>query len=321
MQSKNLGWAHLTDIEKSVLTLITVNERSKKEAAIILNLSYYKFSEIYSRARRLFILFKDYYDKYGSITPPKGLAFRPEYKILFPLLLRDRMSLTQICKQVPELVSLNKYNARKEFWETLFSSADPENPHHSDFLNLVREFDRWNSSRILPSKLRKPSAFIRRKNAVYKKAIDTLVSYSEMSWEMLLGRFSTSAPPFYYVPIVLINEGYFKVERVIKKDKVKKYLTDNYILCFETEENALKIAEVIFDYKSMAKPSPYMAHKFWAEVRLLFLKASNYKGVLGVENEDFLDLAAKDRDFISKSKAKKSKKIRIGLSRSEIFWG
>jgi hypothetical protein len=321
MQTKDLGWAHLTDLEKSTLSLITVSGRSKKEASIILNIPYYKFTEHFSRARKFFILFKEYYDKYGSIALPKGLAVKPDHRIFIPLLIRERLKPSEAAAKVPELIALNNYRAKDQFWQELFESADPENQHHEDYLNMLRDFDRWNSFRILPQRFRKSSPFLRRKNLPYKRALEKLISYTEIQWELVLKRWYSSSPPFYYIPVVFPNQGYSKVEKVTKTSKSLKYLSDNTILAFESPEAPTKLSQVVLDYKSVKKPSPYLSHKFWAETRILFTEAVNFKEVLGVNKEDYLDLTLKDRDFVSKSKATKSKKIRISLSRSEAFWG
>jgi len=197
--NKEKGWEHLTDQEKSVITLIVVNERSKQEAALILNLAHYKFTEIYSRARKFFILFTDYYEKFQTLIP-EGVAIDPKYLSLIHFLLKNRKSPATITSRVPDLRDLNSSRDRAMFWYELFNSLELDNPHHVAFKELLLEFDRWNSFRILPKDLSKPSPFQRRRNGSYKKLIDQLCSISFISWTIYENRYKTSAPSFSFRP-------------------------------------------------------------------------------------------------------------------------
>jgi hypothetical protein len=56
-KAQTQAWLHLTDLEKSILSLVIVSQKSKQEASIILNIYPYKFTEILNRAKRFFIYF------------------------------------------------------------------------------------------------------------------------------------------------------------------------------------------------------------------------------------------------------------------------
>lgn len=318
-ENQNLAWTHLTPDEKSALTLITVNERSKKEAAIILNKSYYKFSEIYSRARKLFIMFASYYEDYKELIPD-GVGLSPEGKLFISLLIKVRKKPSEVSK-VHGMEDFAGYSYKDRLWDGLFESLDKNNPHHEAFWEILQEFDRWNSFRILPQRYRKPTAYQRRGNIPYKDAISRALGSTEIFRDMLVQRFRNSQPPFAYLPRVMESSSHFGVDKVALTKPSKEFFSKHKLLLFEDEAKAKKWAELVFDYYFLSKKSPYMSHSFWAKFRLLTAEALNFPEVIGANHPDYLDFSAKDRTFVKSINRPKSKKITIKPTRDGVFWG
>lgn len=315
---QNKAWVHLTSDEKASLTLITVNERSKKEAAIILNKSYYKFTEMYSRARKLFIMFAGYYEKYPELIPD-GVALDERGKLFISLLIKVRKKPSEVWS-VPSMDIFAAYRQRDKVWDEFYLGLDKGNKQHTDFWEIIQEFDRWNTFRILPKRFRKPSAYVRRGNLPYKDAISAMKGNSEIVHGILISRFKSSGPPWVYIPRIPNDSDDFGVDRVTLSKPSQDFFTKHKILMFEEQDKAKAFAELLYDYYNLKKKTPYSAHAFWARVRLAFQDSINYKEVLGA-GDDFLDFSAKDRNFVKSIGAKKSQKISIQVSRDGLFWG
>ena len=189
------AWSHLTDPEQMALTLVVVNDRSKKEAAIIMNIAPYKFTEIYLRARKFFVMFTKHYEIHDDLIP-EYYRINKEFKTFIDQVVGYRLKPSDILKQEPMQGLLGK-EAQLVMWGGFFFVED------TYFGRLAQEFDRWNNFRILPKIYQAPAAFPRRRNKTLKKIQQGLYAISDLGWDLLMQKYGTGdLPPMVFMPVV-----------------------------------------------------------------------------------------------------------------------
>lgn len=307
------AWEHLTKKEQMSLSLTIVSERSKKEASIIMNLAPYKFTEIYLRARKLFVLFSQYYEENDSLLPP-GTIVSDDFKAFVSLLVKNRLTPSQVLEQ-PEFLELAQNKVRLRKWTELMSSLGFIG--RLDTIELLREFDRWNNFRILPKKYRLPAAFPRRRNRVLKNIWTNLNAISDYGWDILEQTYGTTHPPMTYMPIV--RERGFTAIAIDQREGVLDYMERNKIPVFNKKEDAELLAELMFDYNHLKKRSTYSARKFWANYRTQFKKAQNYEQLMGLQGIPEEVISQNDKAFLKSTKRPKAR-VR-GQSPELSFYG
>jgi len=306
------GWETLTKDEQQALSLIVVSNRSRKEASIIMNISPYKFNEIYLRARKFFITFAAHYEHAETILP-SGVTIKPEFRLFVQLLLSKRKKPMSIL-ETPGFLSIINNKVRRQLWMDLFQQLDWG--EYTENRDLLQEFDRWNNFRVLPKALRLPAAFPRRRNRDLKKIHDSLIAISDLGWNLIEKQYGTNTPPMAHIPVVELS--YFGIKTVKKTERNKDYFTDNVIPIFEKKEEAERFSGLIFDYSNIKRKSPHAARKFWANFRLMLQKALNYKELLNIQNLDMDEISVKDREFLKSVETPRPRPAR--RSSSKIFW-
>lgn len=316
------AWEHLTDLEKSVLSLVIVSGKTKQEASIILNIYPYKFTEIYSRAHKLFVKFTDYYSVYPRLVPPLNIT--EEEELFIAMVMKNRRKPSELVGLVPAFLELSKPGAINNLWaqilrETQLRSHPPNSDHYTHFFDLVRTFDQWNNFRVLPKEFRWPSPFPRRRNREFKKIQDTLVTISDMGWDLVKQRYGTDIAPRAYIPVPDSIHWYAQVR--LSKDTLY-YFTLNKIPVFSTEAVARNFAEASFDFNNQSRVTTYSAQKFWATFRLGVSRALNYSELLSIEPGSLREFTARDKAFLKKSfhHPLAPKKMVRGQSQSHLFW-
>ncbi len=319
-RAQALGWQHLTPLEKSVLSLVIVSNKTKQEASIILNIYPYKFTEIYNRSKKLFTAFTDYYDKVGDNLVPESPTLT-ELEISFiSLIIKARYKPVELVGVMVEFQGLARTGAIKQLWDRLLRSSQL-NPsdHHQLFYELLRTFDQWNNFRVLPSEYRLPSPFPRRRNREFKKIHEQLNSISELGWAMVQKKFGTAYPPLAFIPA--INQAFAPIRIVLTKNSLN-YCTKNRLPLFPREGVAQEFAEASYDFYSLSRVSTYSAQKFWANFRLKLQVAINYNELLNIRPGDFREFSSRDKSFLRKVTAKQAFTAPINTPQTDPnkFW-
>lgn len=311
--NQELAWEHLTEAERTAITLVVVSERSKKEASIIMNLAPYKFTEIYLRARKLFVLFSSYYENNDRLLPPE-LAIEDTFKTYVTLLVKNRQTSSKILEH-PEFISLISGKARAKQWSNLMESLALLD--RQDTIEVLREFDRWNNFRILPKAYRLPAAFPRRRNRSLKNIWKNLNAISDYGWDILEQTYGTKQPPITYMPV--IRKRGFSAIAIDERQGVLDYMERNKIPVFAKKEDAETFAELMFDYNNLKKRSTYSARKFWANYRIQFRKAKNYEQLMNVQGVQEEVISQNDKAFL---KATRRPKAQVRTRSSDhLFYG
>lgn len=307
------AWNHLTKLEQMALNLVVVNERSKKEAAIIMNIAPYKFTEIYLRARKFFVMFTGHYEEHSELIP-SYIMITKEDRIFLDQLLGHRKKITDIVK-LELLVDLANAKAREYLWRGLFTTLHVNSL--GGISEVFTEFDRWNNFRILPKNMQLPAAFPRRKNRSLKKIQQGLYAISDLGWDLIQQRYGTSdIPPMVYIPIIASDD--FRGYAIRETKPIYDYMARNRIPVFSKQKLAYQFAELLFDYRRLKKRSTYSARKFWANFRLLIMEAQNYENLVGIKWVEEAMVTQNDNHFLQ-SIQKRKPRVR-GRADKTVFY-
>jgi len=320
-KNQQKGWDILTSKEQSTLSLVIVNERSRKEASIILGISQYKFTEIYLRARKFFLGFTEFFEKGGDCTE-EGLPVSKEDVEFIWALIKSRKTITTFVYSDPKYIELVTSQKRLQFWtkvinNLMFSSSD----RAKDFFEIIQMYDTWNSFRILPKPFQKISPYPRRRNRVYKQIKKYMEEISDLNWHIFEREFKPKKKGKAFIP-KLFGDDEPQVLAVALSQKSFRYFTKNHIPMFATDEEANKMGLLVFHYNALSQKNPYSARKFWVNFRVHLEKSLNYKELLGIIPGDLLDLPLKDKLFIQNAKKQqKARRLkRYHRSTDDIFY-
>jgi len=319
-ESQTWAWDILTPKERSALSLVVVNQRSKKEAAIILGISQYKFTEIYLRAYRLFIAFTEFHERNGGFMR-SDLPVSKEDLAFIETLVLTRKTITDLVFKEKKYINLVSSANRAQFWQTNLASLKLSSSGYSkSLLEVLVTYDTWNRFRILPKPFQKISPFARRRNRAYKQIKDYVENVSEISWLIFERDF---APKRVGCFLPKLQQGYEPgTLEVNLSQKTLKYFTKNHLPVFKTEKGAKDLAFRIHYYNALSQKNSYSARKFWVAFRVGIGTAINFKELLGIIPGDLLDLPAKDKEFIRKAKKQqKPKRLQqIQRTRDDQFY-
>jgi len=312
-ESQQKAWNHLTELEQMALTLVVINERSKKEAAIIMNVAPYKFTEIYLRARKFFVMFTNHYAVFEDLIPEK-VSVQKDFKVYMDQLIGYRKKPSEVVKQ-ERMIELRKVSERNTHWTMLGISLFQE--QYGSVWGIIQEFDRWNNFRILPKEHQFPAAFPRRRNKTLKKLQQGLYAISDHGWDLLMQKYGASdIPPLIFLPV--IQSYVFRAYPIRETVGITDYMSRNKIPVFQREKDALDFAELCYDYRLLKKRSTYSARKFWANYRLLIKEAWNYAEVTGIRLAEEAIISQNDQKFL-KSVQKPKRVIRGRTAETEFY--
>jgi len=303
------GWDILTKTEQSVLSLVIVNERSRKEASIMLGISQYKFTEIYLRARKFFLSFTEFFEKGGDFSGEE-LPLMPMEIEFIRELIYSRKTITQFVYGSPKYIELVSSQKRFEFWKKVINGLKLTPSLKSQLmLEIIETYDTWNSFRILPKPFQKVSPFPRRRNRTYKQMKKYIEEISEINWYIFEREFKPKKASCY---IPKLQYGLEPETLAIElSQKSFRYFSKNHIPVYATQEEAKKLALFIHHYNALSQKNSYSARKFWVNFRVWVEKALNFKELMGIVPGDLLDLPLKDKLFIQKAKKQyKARKLK-----------
>lgn len=319
------AWDCLKEKERQCLFLAISENKSTCEASQLMGMTHYKYMELKERAEKFFRLFSDFFEKHGAIFRPDcpcEFQFRHYIEGVIEKRIgsKEARLFTGDASQILPKVN-HRTITRNMRW-----LIETGNPWDIDTVKFIREFDRWNTFRILPVMLQQPSAYKRRLNRKYKAYIKYLLhkmpewfldKVKEKYW------YKTNYPKekYYIVMIYPSDRINYKIIPVRPKEEVVKQLTQWYFYVFKTEDDADTFGFMVtrFNVKSRGVS---LGQKFWPEFRLCISQAINYQEINNMD----LGVSSLDNAYhVSRRKKKLSKddpNHMVGLARAKekIFY-
>jgi hypothetical protein len=311
------AFEYLSEKEQTILSLVTINDRSFKEVATIMDISPYKVKEIYFRAKRYFVMFSDHFETYDTIFPKEPM-FDPIFLKYVEGLLRRDINI----EEDPYYVSITLLNTRNILWgellETLSKTQSTKDGHALASLNLILEFDKWSEKRILPKAYQKPSGFDRRRLKAFKKLKDKMLCISDIGWQYITNKFG--AKEFTETCLVRVSENDWQLVPITINTQSFMYCTQNGLLIFDSRRRATEFGELVYQFEKHPNKTTQVAHKFWSNFRILIFYSINIEELLKIKKDEFLEMTEKDKLFLQKVKEKIRKIPKYKASDPNLFW-
>lgn len=278
------AWNYLSKPEQDSLFLILGQNKTTWEAGEILHLTHYKYLEVKERAEKFFRLFGDFFEKHESIFRPDcpcEYQFRDYIESLIERRssrLEARIASGDSSHLIPTVN--NRCINRNMRW-----LSESHNLWDKDTRNLILEFDRWNTFRILPVMLQQPSPYKRRVNRKFKAYIKYLITrMPDWALERIQERFwykskKKNKEKFWIALIYPSDLKHYKVISVKSNSDVVKSLTKFYIYVFKTQDDADTFGFLVSQFRNKSSKNIKVSQKFWPEFRLIISQAINYKEI------------------------------------------
>jgi hypothetical protein len=317
----------LTEVEKNSLMLSLNNGMSTWEAGEVLGISHYKYLEIRSRAEKLLKLFASYFDKVGkgSLFAPDSVA-SPRFKDYIEATIEKRLGQYEARLYSGDSIYYVKNIAMRDIEKNMNKLFQSENTHDQALYILIKEFDRWNTHRLLPVSLQMPSAYKRRQNKRDKVYINYLNTLPQHKVEALIHIFRykpRSRAKKLFVAIIsedLYGDERYTIINVKDEKSTLERLTKLSIYVFKTEDLADTFGYMVTRFYEKTSESK-LGQKFWPEYRDITSQAVNFKELNNINFYiDKLDNAYDDIDN-KYAKRKRPSKPNSGAKRAplEIF--
>jgi len=279
------AWDCLNLNEKTALQLTLSLDKSMMESAVIMNIYPYKFSEILSRAKKFFFMYTNYFELYGDIFYPDVLVSE-EVKAFFEDLVLKRYTLQRTLLDA-RCINFTDISYKKITLEEYFKYLKVNVPHLYEFL---LEFDRWNSFRILPKSLQKPSPFKRRQNKIFKKISTNIVSLTELSYNLIIQSFKGNVPPYVYLPLISpYLDAHYTIIPITNSPTNLTWVSNNKLPIFKNKDEAIEFANFVMEYNFSKTKNSYLARKYWPTFKQFINKSVNVYELLGIK--DFKSIA------------------------------
>jgi len=276
-KAREKAWAILTTEEQLSLTLQVSEGKSTWEAGEILQKAHYKYCELYSRASRLYRLFIEYFMEYSTLLPKEGVLDENQ-KLFFEEVIVKRKKVTQVeYKDSRYFVKTMRDNfIRQALKKLVYSDLDQEKALYE----LILEFDRWSSTRILPESDQQPSAYNRRLKSQQANFLKNLIKLPTFVMDLAIRKFSTrglSKEPVAYAAIISPShvERKYVVIR-INKSKIPE-ISRLGIVVFEEREKASTFCRLVCNFVLRVKREISDGQTFWPSYRLLLSKSLNFE--------------------------------------------
>lgn len=274
------AWNCLTDKERTALQLTLSLDKTPMESAIIMNIYPYKFSEVLSRAKKFFFMFSNHFELYGDLFDGSTIL-TSEVKAFLEDLVKNRYTIKRAMLN-PLCVSFFDVYYRKRALEKALEYLLKEKDYIYEFL---LEFDRWNSFRVLPKSVQKPSPFKRRQNKAFKKISEQMVGLTEMSYSIIVQTFKKDLPPYIYTPILSeYEQNKYKVLSITDSKSNRAWLGKNKLPAFVLESDAKKFALFMMEYHYSRTKNSYLARKYWPGFKAFINKACNVYDLLEIKD-------------------------------------
>lgn len=311
------AWNCLTKLEQDAIFLVLGEGKTTWEAAQILNVTHYKYLEMKERAEKFFRLFGDFFERHEAIFRP-DCPCEPQFRDFIESLLEQRSSIVEARLNSGDSAHLIPSVTRRCINRNMRWLLDTGNIWDKDTRNLILEFDRWNTFRILPVMLQQPSAYKRRINRKHKAYIKYILhKLPEWAVDRIKERFwykskKKSKEKLWISLFYTSDIKHYKVISVKPDPEVVKSLTKFYIYVFKTQDEADTFGFLVSQFRNKSNKNIRVSQKFWPEYRLIVSQAVNYNTINNMDvTISALDNAyslkgipRKDRDKPSSSKLK-----------------
>lgn len=279
-KSKQQAWDILSQNEKQALQLVYGLNKTNLEAAVLMRIYPYKFTEIILRAKKFFRIFSEYFEFEESIIPTQ-IPIDPLFTEYINLTINNRLTPLEAINKVSD--SLTLISNKNGILHGGFRSLSDEGC--LDTLEVILTFDQWNCFRILPKSLQRPSPYPRRQNKVYKTIYNRITTVTELTDLLFTAKYKGNTPPLLYVPIVgqFIHTG-VRVLSVPQSSEVMDYFSRNNFPMFINKEEALSLGTMSYEFFSLNKRTTPLARIFWPKFREIVAKAANLSKILKIED-------------------------------------
>lgn len=278
------AWSCLSKQEQESLFLIIGQNKTTWEAGEILKITHYKYLEIKERAEKFFRLFGDFFAKHEAIFRP-DCPCEPQFRDYIESLIERRSSKREARVSSGDSAHLipavnNRCINRNMRW-----LKETNNEWDKDTRNLIFEFDRWNTFRILPVMLQQPSAYKRRLNRKFKAYIKYMVTrMPDWALARIQDRFwyksKRDSKEKYWIALIYPSDlKHYKVISVRPTQEVVNSLTKFYIYVFKTKDEADTFGFLVSQFRNKSNRNIRVSQKFWPEFRLIISQAINYKEI------------------------------------------
>lgn len=276
-KNREKAWEYLTDLEKQSVYLTLGQGISGCSAGEILGLTHYKYLELKSRSETLFKIFSDYFEKHPSLVKPSTFI-KPQFRDFIYGCLEKRLPLSKASIYAGEGQWSTVKIRNQEILDGMALLKSSTSEWDRDLWQLIIEFDRWNSFRILPYELQAPSPYKRKSNRqvkAYFKYLRSIPSKTLTKLELTL--FYRGQKPCY---IALIKETYEDGYKVIPIQENKKNLNNlsiQRIYIFPKEHLAEEFALMVKRQPSILTSKQGLG--FWSEYSKVVQQAINYENI------------------------------------------
>lgn len=298
MELNREAWAILTPDEQMALNLQHGHDKSSWEAGELMGKVHYKYLEIKYRAEHFLKLFTLHLNLYDGLIPQAVTPTMPHLVAKY---------LTWVIKERkhPKIFYLgsedqSKKNVENELTTWVKANSDSKSLIILNFVNLVKEFDRWNNFRVLPKEVQEPSAFKRRNKNIDKKRIRVITNISPLSIDIIY-RVCKSRLKSEIWCTLIPKEQEVKVFMVKPKESFR--LTEVGIYLWPNKVEAEKYARVVKSYSDKETRNCLDGLNFWPEYREVIQTATNYHEIQKMyPSRRFLEMAVSKLQFYNQKK-------------------
>lgn len=265
------AWELLLPDEQMSLNLQYGHDKSSWEAGELLGKVHYKYLEIKYRAEQFLKIFTIHYKMYGTLFPQE-MVERLSIPVMryLHLTIEKRENPKKIYSENPEIT---KKNVEQELSTFIRENSESDSLIILNFVNLIKEFDRWNNFRIIPKDVQEPSAFKRRNKNLDKKRIRVITSINPLSLDLIqkicVSKRDTG------IWCVLLTPGELPSVFSVKPKEAFR-LTEVGIYLWPSKQLAIRYAELVKSYVDKGKKNCSDGLNFWPEYREVIIKATNY---------------------------------------------
>lgn len=294
------AWSILNTDEQTALSIQYGIGKSSWQSGEIMEKSHYKYLEIKYRAEHFLKMFTRHFNLYPNFIPNCLSNTHQDILCYLTYCIIDRKKIfdayTLTIHKYPENTSTKDLkNKIIDFFTKIDESS--VNIHKIEFINLVKEFDRWNNFRILPEEIREPSAFKRRLKNNYKKHIAIYTSLPSLSIIKLVDICKKKHGKLYWP--YLEGKNTPKVISIKNDKKTIDLLTSMCLYLFEDNNVAQQYIDEVSSYHLKNQKACIDGLNFWPKYRELIKKSINYKEIQNiVPNRKYLKSAGPKLEFI-----------------------
>jgi len=319
MEIKPEIWASLTNDEKISLNLSLGMKKSTWESGEIMNKSHYKYIEIKSRAERLFKLFYGFLEKYRKLVPAEA-NITPIFREYLEYLIIQRKQLKEAISLIGDYSFKNRTIREALIIQELNHLRTSKREVDRDLYELILEFDRWNSFRLLPFKVQEPSAYKRRNKIRNLKHLKNLCNLPKVSLDVIKGKYSYGGKSVLYVPIISRYFEYgYEILTIENNNWVIQEISRIGLFIFEDRDDAEKFSILIKEYIYKKSKKPGDGQRFWPMFRVFITRASNYFDIEKIDpSRKNLENAFFDLEIKYQKKERRNRKVNDDIG-SVIF--